>query len=236
MISRPLTRVVNSTEMVVAPAAVILAEGQALVRSAGATSVGVLPSTGTATDIFQGFAFAGTSAYPFPEQYTNKVEPLLVPATGSVVLSMTPLPGQYAVTNAETGAPVTGTTLTGNVVSGLTPGDTVNVAYKYAMTIVQATALYGNVQPGGYSGAYVNQIGVITRGFILTSEFDLGANWAAAGSTGNEVLLGASGQLTLASSPNATGIASTAVKFPGTVVQLPNQLYPFLGVEFSAQA
>jgi hypothetical protein len=230
MISRPLTRVVLSTEMTVAPGATILAEGQALVRSNGATYLGVLPSTGTSTDVFQGFSFAGTSAYPFPEQYTNNVESFTVPATGSVVLSLTPLAGQVAVYDLTLGEPVTGFSVTGNTVSGLTVGDTVNVTYKYAMTIVQATALYGNVQPGGYSGAYVGQIGVITRGFIMTDQFDASQNWMAAGATSStQIVLGASGQLTLGT-PGTTGVA-----FPGSVVRIPDEYYPFLGVEFSAQ-
>jgi len=231
MISRPLTRVVLSTEMAVAPGVAILAEGQVLVRSQGNTSAGVLPSTGTASDVFQGFSFAGTSAYPFPEQYTNHVESFTVPATGSVVLSLTPLAGQVAVYDVTLGEAVAGFTVTGNTVSGLTVGDTVNVTYKYAMTIVQATALYGNVQPGGYAGAYVGQIGVVTRGFILTDQFDASQNWLAAGATpSTQIVCGASGQLTLGT-PGTTGIA-----FPGTVVRTPDQYYPFLGVEFSSNA
>lgn len=231
MISRPLTRVVNSTEMTVAPGAVILAEGQALVRSAGATSLGVLPSTGTASDIFQGFAFAGTSAYPFPEQYTNKVETFTVPATGTVVLSVEPISGQVGVYDVTLGEAVTGFTVTGQSVSGLTVGDVVTVTYKYPLTIVQATALYGNVQPGGYAGAYVSQIGVITRGFILTSEFDSSKDWNQAGATAaTQIVCGAAGQLTLGT-PGTDGVA-----FPGTVVRLPDEYYPYLGVEFSANA
>lgn len=231
MISRPLTRVVNSTEMAVAPGAVILAEGQALVRSLGATSAGVLPSTGTATDFFQGFAFAGTSAYPFPEQYTNKIETFLVPSTGIVVLSETPIAGQVFVLDTTTNTGSTPTPV-GKTISGLTAGDTVVVTYKYSMTVVQAMALFGNVQPGGYAGAYVGQIGVITRGFVMTSEFDSSKNWAVAGAgAGNDIIFGAAGQLTM-----GTYAAGTNVKFPGTVVRLPDTLYPYLGVDFSAQA
>lgn len=231
MISRPLTRNVNSTEMALAPGAVILAEGQSLVRSGGATSLGVLPSTGASTDIFMGFAFAGTSAYPFPEQYTNKFETFVVTSTGTVVLSETPISGQVFVFDVTSNSAVSSPTVTGSTVSGLTAGDTVNVTYKYSMTAVQQVALYGNVQPGGYSGAYVGQIGVITRGLVLTSEFDASKNWAAVTNTGaNQIVCGASGQLTVGT-PGTNGIA-----FPGTVVRIPDQSYPFLGVEFSANA
>jgi hypothetical protein len=236
MISRPLTRQINSTEMAVAPGAVILAEGMALVRTNGNQAAGVLPSTGTATDNFVGFSFAGTSAYPFPEQYTNKVETFLVPAGGAVVLQETPLAGQFSVIDTTTGDPVTGGTLTGNTISGLTNGDTVVVTYKYAMSVVQSVALFGNVQPGGYAGAYVGQIGVILRGLVATSEFDASVDWSSVttskGGTlvATDIVLGANGQLTTHAN-SATGVA-----FPGMVVRTPDQLYPFLAVEFNAQA
>lgn len=231
MISRPLTRVVNSTEMAVAPGAVILAEGQALVRTSGAMSQGVMPSTGANTDIFQGFSFAGTSAYPFPEQYTNKFESFLVPSSGTIVLTFTPISGQVFIFDTTTNAPATGWTNTNGTITGLTSGDTVNVTYKYSMSVTQTVALYGNVQPGGYSGAYVGQIGVVTRGFVMTDQFDASQNWAGATNSGaTQIVLGAAGQLTLGT-PGTNGIA-----FPGTVVRVPDELYPFLGVEFSANA
>lgn len=221
MISRPLTRVVNSAEMNTAPGAVILSEGQALVRTNGATSAGVLPATGTSNDVFMGFAFAGTSAYPFPESYTNKVETFVVPTGGSVTLSQTPISGQvFAFDTTSNTAPTI--TVTGKTVSGLTAGDTVVVTYKYAMTVVQAQALFGNVQPGGYSGAYVGQIGVITRGVVYTSEFDASKNWAAA----TAIKLAANGQLT---DQSGSGVA-----IQGVVIAAPSESYPYLGIDFSA--
>jgi len=226
----PGTRLSDSTEMLTAPGAIFLAEGQALVRTQGNTSAGVLVSTGTASDIFQGFVVAGTSALPFPESYYNKVEQFLVPSTGAITLSLTPVSGQVFVFDVTANAPVTSPTVVGNQVTGLTAGDTVNVTYKYSLTIVQERALFGDVQPGGYSGAYVGQIGVATRGVIFTSEFDASQNWAAAGSTtATQLALGASGQVTLA---NTT--AGPNVGIPGSVIAVPGQDYPWLGIEFSA--
>lgn len=217
----PSSKIELSHEANVAPGAVILAEGLALVRVNNAQSQGVLPSTGAATDVFAGFSFAGTSALPFPESLYNKVEQFVVPSTGSVTLSLTPIAGQVFVFDNTTGGAVSpAPTVTGNVVSGLTAGDTVTVTYKYQMTIVQERVQFGDVQPGGYVGSYIGQIGVITRGQIFTSEFDASKNWAAATS----VKLAASGQLT-----DQTG---TGVTIPAQIIALPGQDVPFLGIEF----
>jgi len=222
MLYLPLSKNSDSTEMNVAPGAVILAEGQALVRTNGDQSAGVMPSTGTATDVFQGFSFAGTSAAPFPEMYYNKVEIFIVPATGAVQLSLLPIAGQVAVFDNTANAPVPNPTVAGQQVTGLTAGNQVTVTYKYVMNIIQQRALMGDVQPGGYSGAYIGQIGVITRGPVYTSEFDASVNWA----TVTEIKLAANGQL--------TDQSGTGISISGSVIAVPGQEIPFLGIMFSA--
>lgn len=247
MISRPLTRVVNSTEMNVLSTPQVpypaFSEGMALVRTNGQLSAGVSPSTGTATDVFAGFSFAGTSAYPFQENYFNKVETFIVQG-GQVSLSFVPVGAgtaqvQVEILDQTTNTPVTvfTTTAGSTVVSGLTTGDTVVVTYKFATSVIQEVSIVGNVQPGGYSGALVGQIGVITRGVVYTTEFDASVNWSAVttlvpGGTAaaTDIVLGANGQLTTRAK------AATGVAFPGFIVHSPDTLYPFLGVEFSATA
>jgi hypothetical protein len=225
----PFTKAEQSTEMIVAPGAQFYAEGQVAVTTQGATSAGVQPSTGAATDVFAGFVFAGTSAAPFSETYYNKVEQFTVPATGIVTLSLTPLAGQVFVYDNTTKAVAAGATVSGQNVSGLTAGDTVTVTYKYALTVIQARALFGDVQPGGYIGNYVGQIGVITRGTVWTSEFDASKNWAAAGGSASTQLVAvANGQVSLGT-PGTTGVA-----IPGYVKGVPGQDTPFLGITFSA--
>jgi hypothetical protein len=228
----PFGKTADSTEMLVAPGATILAEGQALVRTNGNTSAGVLPSTGGATDVFVGFAVAGTSAAPFAEPYYNKVEQFLVPSTGTVTLSLTPVAGQVFVFDNTTNGPGTGYTVTGANITGLTAGDEITVTYKYPLSVIQARALFGDVQPGGYSGAYVGQIGVYTRGTIYTSEFDSSKNWAGAGSAAAQTLcLAANGQVTL----GTPGTAPAGVAIPNAYVSaVPSQDQPFLGITFSA--
>jgi len=217
-------------DVLVAPGAVILAESQALVVASGGMSAGVMPATGTASDIFVGFAFAGTSALPFPEAYTNKVETFVVPTGGMITLSQTPVSGQVFVLDTTTGTQNTSFTVSGANVSGLTAGDTVNVTYKYAMTVIQERALYGDVQPGGYSGAYVGQIGLITRGDVWVTEFNAAANWAGVTNTGaTQICLAANGQLTVGT-PGTTGNA-----VPNCIVTgIPTQTIPYLGLRFSA--
>lgn len=222
MIYGPLSKYPDSAEAAVAPGVVITAEGLALVRAAGAQSAGVLPSTGTSADVFCGFSIAGTSAAPFAEGYTNKIETFTVPATGNVNLQFTPVTGQVFVFDNTSNTAVASPTVVGKQVQGLTVGDQVTVTYKYALSVVQARALSGDVQPGGYSGAYIGQIGLIKRGLIYTSEFDASKNWAAALS----VKMAANGQLT-----DQTGSGNVV---PCVIVAVPGSDVPFLGIEFSA--
>ena len=229
----PFTKAEQSQEMIVATGAQFYAEGQVAVVAQGATSAGVLPSTGTQTDVFAGFVFAGTSAAPFNEAYYNKVEQFVVPSTGIVTLSLTPLSGQISVYDTTTSTFYGSPTVTGQNVSGLTSGDTVNVTYKYALTVIQARALYGDIQPGGYIGNYVGQIGVITRGTVWITEYAANQNWAAAlsgGTAAGTLVMAANGQVTLGT-PNLT---TGPLAIPGYVIGVPGQDVPFLGITFHA--
>lgn len=209
-----------SHEAAIAAGASFSAEGQAAVRASGATSAGVLPATGTSTDIFAGFVIVGTSPAPLQEPYYNKVESFVVPSTGIVTLSLTPVAGQVLVIDVTTGSAVASPTVSGANISGLTVGDTVSVTYKYAVTVQQSLNIQGNVQPGGYAGAQVGQVGLITRGTVYTTEFDASVNWAAVTS----IKLKANGQL--------TSQAGTGVAISGFIVDLPTEDIPFLGLEF----
>lgn len=239
MISRPLTRVVNSTEMFLVPGTVLQAEGQALVRLPGGMQKGVTPSTGVAGEMFQGFVFVGTSAYPFPEMTTSKVETIVAGLGGRIVLAETPIaPAQVLFFDTVQNTVVTGTVdpTNPNAFTGFTQGNAIRATYKYNMSVVQAVALRGDVQPGGYSGAYVNQVGVVTRGLIFTDQFDTSKDYSTlgrfvAGTSGpvNALVVAAGGQVTVGPSDGSAGAV-----IPGTAVRLPDDMYPFLGIEFSA--
>lgn len=222
MIYSPYSKYESSSEMAVAPGAVIDAEGLVLVRAAGAQSAGVMPSTGGTAELFAGFSIAGTCAAPFLEGFTNKQETLTVPATGTVTLQFAPLANQAFVFDNSTGAAVGSPTVTGKNVTGLPPGDEVTVTYKYQLTVVQARSLEGDVQPGGYSGAYIGQIGCVKRGLIFISTFDASKNWAAATS----VKAAAGGQV--------TDQSGTGITLPAQIVAIPTTEVTYLGLEFSA--
>jgi hypothetical protein len=174
------------------------------------------------TEIFAGFSIAGVSAAPLPLLYTSKVEEFIVPGSGVVSLAFTPVAGQLSASNLTTGAVIASPTVAGLQITGLPAGNSVRVTYKYALSAVQARALQGDVQPGGYAGEYVGQVGLLKRGIIYTSEFNAAVNWAAA----TEIKLGVNGIIT-----DQTG---TGAAIKGYVVSVPNVETPFLGIEFSA--
>jgi len=223
----PLTHGPISGEFAVAPGAMITEEGQALVRTNTNQTAGVLPSTGEASDIFVGFALAHTVGAAFEEPFHNAIETYVVPADGKVTLIKTPIAGQVGIMDMSVvppaPVPVTGgVTVTGNVISGLTAGDTVQVTYKYALTVYERTALFGNAQPGGYVGNYVDQVGYISKGQIFTSAFDASVNWLAA----TQVKLAPNGQVT---DQNGTG----NVIANATITAVPSSQVPYLGIFLS---
>jgi len=219
----PKQKATLSHEAKIAPAAVFTSEGQAAVRASGNTAAGVLPSTGTSSDIFAGFVTAGTSAAPFREQYASKVEKFVVPTSGSVTLARTPVSGQLFAYNDTDGAAISAPTVAGDVVSGLPAGDEVTITYRFALTDLESTTLFGNVVPGGYIGAQIGQIGLVTKGIVYTSNFDNSVNWAAA----TAIKLAANGQL--------TDQSGTGVTIPAFVVELPSSDIAYLGIEFDIQ-
>lgn len=223
MIYFPLTRIVDSAETVVAPGSNITAEGQALIRVTAAPATGTTVSAGAASEVFAGFSVLGVSAAPLPVLYATKVESFVVPGSGIIELAQTPVAGQLAVFDETDNAAIATPTVVGKTVTGLDAGNTVKVTYKYAPTTVQQRALQGDVQPGGYAGAYVGQVGLMKRGTLYTDQFDASKNWAAA--TG--IKLAANGQIT---DQSGTGVAIAGAY----VVAVPNQEVPFLGIEFSA--
>lgn len=224
MLEMSLTRAPISYEAAVAVGQTIVAEGLALVRTNTSQSAGVLPSTGAASDVFVGFSVAGTSAAPFPLQYMTKVEEFVAPVSGTVELGRAPVSGQAFLFNVTANSPVTigggggNASLTGKTLGNLTATNQYRITYRYALTVTEARSIQGDVQPGGFSGDYVGQIGVISNGLVYTSEFDASKNWAAATS----VKLAANGQVT-----NQDG---AGVTIPVQVVAVPGVDYPFLGL------
>lgn len=224
MFYMPKTSLFDAEEGVLSKNAAITAEGQALV----ATADGLKPSEGTAGEIFAGFACQRVSATPFLEDYYVRVEELTVATAGSLVLQREPLSQDVVgLYNLDTGAAVEGdVTVSGKTIScdALTEGMNVRVTYRYAMSVVEAKSIMGDLQPGGPSGAMVGQIGFISRGVVFTNWFDPAVDWTKA--TG--IKLAANGMIT---DQNGSGVAIKAYVLADGI---PSAMYPFLGIKFSA--
>lgn len=224
MLNFPNSRVALSREAKVAPGAQFIAEGQAAVYTKGAMTQGVQPATGTDTDIFAGLVIASSSASPYAEPYANKVEHLVVGPAGVLSLARAPVAGQLFIYDETTKAAVAtaGLTIDGNDISGtgIDAGSEYRVVYKFALTVIERTALQGDVSPGGPAGLQVSQIGLFERGLVGTSEFDASKNWE----TATAVKLAANGQLT---DQTGSGIEVNAV-----IERAPTLDYPFLLIHF----
>ena len=127
----------------------------------------------------------------------------------------------------DKGAAVDGdVTVSGKVVSceALKEGMNVRVTYRYAMSVVEAKSIMGDLQPGGPSGAMVGQIGFISRGVVYTNWFDPAVDWSKA----TAIKLAANGMIT---DQSGSGVA---IKGYVLADGIPSAMYPFLGIKFSA--
>lgn len=229
MLYSPLTTFHKSNEFPIASGAVVTEAGQAWVFALQNGRSVVQPSTGAANEVFAGFTSLQTNMAPFIPTTYVKVETLVVPTSGLLTLARTPVTGTVVITNANTNATVTLGTLSGNtVIAGTVTGgvsnaaaQTVNVTYTYALSVAEATALVGNIQPGGFIGNLVGQVGLGQEGVVYTNQFDTAINWA----TTTSITLGAGGKLTTGGN----------VVLKAVVKQAPSVGYPFLGLQFSSE-
>ena len=215
------TRIVDSSEAILAEGAQVTQEGQAMVAVPGK---GISPSTGAENEIFAGFAMNQLCGIPVLEPYGIAVEEFLVDSSAKVTVQFAPISKSVALINLETGAAIASPTVTGKTIAAtMTAGMKVKVVYRYALTNIQARAMMGDAQPGGPAGAIVGQCGLAKRGIIYTSCFDTSVNWAAA----TAIKLASGGFVT---DQSGEGIALTGAY----VVKVPTAEIPFLGIEFSA--
>ncbi len=235
MLYFPQTRIELTVERPLLPGVTVNAEGAALAGLISAGAYGVQPSTGT-NDIFAGIA-VNSPINPVSLPY---VQTVVVPANGIIPLAFAPISGTVLVMNGATaftqaanGTAQTALTATQWVNDATYPatidvlaansGATLTISYRYSPTVMQAMELQGMVLPGGPAGAYLGQIGVITRGDVYTSEFDTSANW----STAVGVTLEAGGLFGAA--------ATAAAAVPGVqIIALPSSTSAYLGLFINA--
>lgn len=215
------TRIVDSSEAILAEGAQVTQEGQAMVAVPGK---GISPSTGAANEIFAGFAMNQLCGIPVLEPYGIAVEEFLVDSSAKVTVQFAPISNSVALINLESSGKIDSPTVTGKTIAAtMTAGMKVKVVYRYALTNIQARAMMGDAQPGGPAGAIVGQCGLAKRGIIYTSCFDTSVNWAAATA------------IKLASDGFVTDQSGKGTVLTGAyVVKVPTAEIPFLGIEFSA--
>lgn len=221
-----LSKFVRSTEFPLATGATVDKEGAALVRDTTGGAFGVKQSTGAAGETFVGFTLTQTSAASFVPSNTPRVEEFTVPTGGVLTLARTPLASTVSVYNATDNAQVAGASVT---VSGRTvtltgvDGKAVHVTYRHALSVTEARMMFGDQQPGGYSGNLIGATGAAQEGVIYTTEFDTAKDYRAATA------------LKLASGGLVTDQSGTGATIAGAyVVAFPSLEYPYLGIAFSA--
>lgn len=204
MLSFQDSKIMQSSEEDVATGFTVTAEGQALVATLVNGVFGVKPSAGTAGENFAGFSLAQqlTPSYlPFVERLTV--------AGLAVTVANTPQGGTLSVYNVTkaaavaSGASAGNYSISGNVISIVTGGTTVNgdvleVRYRYSPTTVQVKAIMGDIPPGGAASQTINRVGVIKQGVIYTTEFDTSVDWNNPSNLA--IKLSANGLLTLGGS------------------------------------
>jgi len=231
MLNHIKTRVTDSFEAPVVAGSNIVTEGQALVKTFVNGVAHVAPSTGVAGESFIGFSY-GETVIPNTAPAVHHVPVALA----TVTLPNAPVGGtQLRVTSngvalTSAGAaptPVAGSyVITGNVITlnAAEVGTVVDVTYRYALTAQQAQMLYGDGVIGQSAAALLNSTGVITCGTVYTDQYDVTADFSAAGI----IRLGANGVMTNVA---GTGIALTGIV---TVVELPTAENPMLGFRMNA--
>jgi len=232
MLFYPGTRVENTVERPVAAGQTISAEGAALITAYSSGLFGVKNSGGASTDKFAGVSMSR----PISATQAVKMESLTV-ASGKVTLAASAVVGSVRVVPAggsaytvATGAPSGATEVqhTSGAPTTLTfystgeNGKVVTVTYLTELTVAQQTMIQGNQDAGGPAGAYLGQIGVITKGDVYTDQFVTTVDWTT---DPKDLRVGASGKFTIGGSGSLV---------PGYIIQVPTVDSPILGIHINA--
>lgn len=190
-------------------------EGSALVGVMESSVLKAKPSAGSAGEFFLGVAQYRRGV---PTESNLTVE-TVVPATGpyTVTLAKTPV-GASSVKVYIAGAAATQGTPAAGVysISGTTltfhssdAGKALKIVYRFALTVSEATFLYGNDMISNQLIPGV-EISAISTGVVYTDMFVITDTWETLGT----VYLGASGKFTLQS--GGTAIDAVVVATPST--------------------
>lgn len=227
MLSQKYTRQFLTEHRPLAPAALVMEEGVAMVfvRVPGQAELHVQPSTGAADEVFAGLSWTRNAPPAFLPNVTEGV----VPASGKVELRSTPVTGQILVVVGgdvkviTASAPTTAdeAELVGKVVTlhSSVIGQSYMIQSLYEPTINEARQILGDMPIGGLASQNEGIIGLLTRADAATTYFDASVDW-----NGPELhpSLGADGRFTI----GGTGTVCTNV----IIVSSPSADVPYLTV------
>lgn len=223
------TRIHASTERKLSAGAVLKSEGAALVAVYEDNELRVKPSEGTSGEVFVGVAISAIASVTV----APKVEELVINKDNATV-ELTRLP----ITDKDIAVKVDGKAITIEnapadgkckleknklTFDDALKGKTAVVTYRFSPNAEELYVVQGEQRPGVHVTTALGQTGVITAGEVLTSEFDVAADWTPKANGQVEVHLGANGLFTT----KAEGTKVNAV-----VTRLPVAGSPYLGLQF----
>lgn len=223
------TRIHASTERKLSAGAVLKSEGAALVATYEDNELRVKPSEGKADEVFVGVAISAIASVTV----APKIEELVINKDNATVeLSRLPITDKdIAIKVGETAITV-GTSVAATTAKleklKLTfddslKGKTAVVTYRFSPNAEELYVVQGEQRPGVHVTTALGQTGVITAGEVLTSEFDVAADWTPKANGQVEVHLGANGLFTT---------KTDGVKVNAIVTRLPVAGSPYLGLQF----
>lgn len=224
------TRIHASTERKLSAGAVLKSEGAALVATYEDNELRVKPSEGKADEVFVGVAISAIASVTV----APKVEELVINKDTAIVeLARLPITDKDIAVKVDGTSIEVGTTTVDATHAKLEKlkltfddslkGKTAVVTYRFSPNAEELYVVQGEQRPGVHVTTALGQTGVITAGEVLTSEFDVAADWTPKANGQIEVRLGANGLFT------TTG---TGTKLNAVVTRLPVAGSPYLGLQF----
>lgn len=224
------TRIHASTERKLSAGAVLKSEGAALVATYEDNELRVKPSEGKENEVFVGVAISAIASVTV----APKIEELVIDKENATVeLARLPITDKdIAVTVDGKAIAVTLDTIEATkakleklklTFDATLKGKTAVVTYRFSPNAEELYVVQGEQRPGVHVTTALGQTGVITAGEVLTSEFDVAADWAPNTNGKVEVYLGANGLFTT----KAGGTKVNAI-----VTRLPVAGSPYLGLQF----
>lgn len=223
------TRIHASTERKLSAGAVLKSEGAALVATYEDNELRVKPSEGKADEVFVGVAISAIASVTV----APKIEELVINKDNATVeLSRLPITdkdiaikvGETAITVGTSAAATTAKLEKLKLTfDDSLKGKTAVITYRFSPNAEELYVVQGEQRPGVHVTTALGQTGVITAGEVLTSEFDVAADWTPKANGQLDVHLGANGLFTT---------KTDGVKVNAVVTRLPVAGSPYLGLQF----